>query len=116
MRKALYSLPALLVMGALAGITYVGCSNTPGPKANRDSLALKKNLTSPVLSPEESIKKMHIESGFAVKLVAAEPLTNAPVALSFDDKGRIWVVEMVDYMPDTSGTGEDQPLGKVVIL
>src|SRR3954462_6040078 len=116
MRKVLYSLPVLAVLGALAGITYLGCSNTSGKKADRDSLALKKNLSSPVLSPEESIKKMHIESGFAVKLVAAEPLTVAPVALNFDDKGRIWVVEMVDYMPDTVGTGEDRPLGKVVIL
>jgi mono/diheme cytochrome c family protein len=59
---------------------------------------------------------MHVEKGFAVKLVAAEPLIAAPVALSFDEKGRIWVVEMMDYMPDTAGTGEDAPSGKVVIL
>ncbi|MCW3107152.1 MAG: dehydrogenase [Segetibacter sp.] len=116
MRKIFYSLPVLLTVSVLAGITVVCCNNTPGTKAGYDSLALKKDLESPVLSPEESIKKMHVEKGFTVKLVAAEPLTTAPVALNFDDKGRIWVVEMEDYMPDTSGTGEDQPLGKVVIL
>lgn len=55
-----------------------------------DSLLIRKNIpASPVLSPEESIKKMHIENGFTVKLVAAEPLVIAPVAMSFDSKGRL---------------------------
>lgn len=59
---------------------------------------------------------MQIEKGFRVHIVATEPLLNTPVALSFDDKGRIWVVEMENYMPDSIGTGEDQPVGKIVIL
>ncbi|HEY4289568.1 MAG TPA: c-type cytochrome [Puia sp.] len=71
---------------------------------------------SPSLTADSAILKMHVDSGFAIKLVAAEPLIAAPVALSFDEKGRIWVVEMMAYMPDTSGTGEDAPTGKVVIL
>ncbi|MCJ8164973.1 c-type cytochrome [Pontibacter sp. E15-1] len=70
----------------------------------------------PVVSPEKSIKLMQVEEGFAVQLVAAEPLVNTPVAMTFDHKGRIWVVEMEGYMPDTLGTGEDVPNGKVVIL
>lgn len=70
----------------------------------------------PVLRADSAIDQMHVEDGFAVKLVAAEPLIAAPVALSFDEKGRIWVVEMMDYMPDTTGKGEDLPTGKVVIL
>lgn len=82
-----------------------------------DSLAIRKSVASaPVLSPTESIKKMTIEKGFAVKLVAAEPLVIAPVAITFDEKGRIWADEMVSYMPDTIGTGEDKPTGNIVIL
>ncbi len=69
-----------------------------------------------VLSPRASLKAMEVEPGFKVELVAAEPLVVAPVAMTFDDRGRMWVVEMVGYMPDTLGTGEDQPVGKVVIL
>lgn len=72
--------------------------------------------TSPVLSPEESISAMQPEDGFEVKLVAAEPLISTPVALNFDDRGRIWVLEMQGYMPDTAGRGENVPDGKVVIL
>lgn len=59
---------------------------------------------------------MQIEKGLRVHIVATEPLLNTPVALSFDDKGRIWVVEMENYMPDSIGTGEDLPVGKIVIL
>jgi hypothetical protein len=59
---------------------------------------------------------MQIENGFRVHIVATEPLLTSPVAISFDDKGRIWVVEMENYMPDSLGTGEDLPVGKIVIL
>ncbi|MDB5249951.1 MAG: dehydrogenase [Segetibacter sp.] len=115
-KRILYFLLVLLTVAALMGIKrqepiYSGSSNMGG-----DSLLIKNSLDAPVLSAEEAIKKMHVESGFSVKLVAAEPLLAAPVALNFDDKGRMWVVEMENYMPDTSGTGEDEPNGKVVIL
>lgn len=68
------------------------------------------------LSIDESLRAMKVEDGFEVALVAAEPLVVAPVALDFDNAGRIWVVEMTGYMRDTVGTGEDQPTGNIVIL
>ncbi|MDB5014982.1 MAG: dehydrogenase, partial [Daejeonella sp.] len=71
---------------------------------------------SKVISAEEAIGKMHLEAGFEIKLVAAEPLISTPVAMTFDNKNRMWVLEMSGYMPDTLGTGEDKPSGKVVIL
>ncbi|RRB04758.1 DUF7133 domain-containing protein [Larkinella rosea] len=71
---------------------------------------------SPFLTPEASMKRVRLEDGFELKLVAAEPLVSTPVAMLFDDKARMWVVEMPGYMPDTIGTGEDQPNGKVVLL
>lgn len=82
-----------------------------------DTVAIKKAIAqAPVLSPEESIKKMNVEEGFEIKLVAAEPLVTAPVAMKFDEKGRIWVCEMLSYMPDTAGTGESDPTGTIAIL
>src|SRR5574337_1289958 len=92
------------------------CTSGNNEKNKTDSLSIKKNLESPVISPQDAIKKMHLEDGFDVKLVASEPMITAPVAMTFDKQGRMWVVEMMDYMPDTSGTGENQPTGKVVIL
>ena len=87
------------------------------PAEKNTQKTTKVELTSsPVVSPTEAITKMQVEPGFEVKLVASEPLISAPVAMTFDKKGRIWVVEMEGYMPDTVGTGEEKPNGKIVIL
>src|SRR5258708_27284790 len=47
----------------------------------------------PALSPQEAIKKMQVPPGFHVELVAAEPDLINPVAMTFDEKGRIWITE-----------------------
>ncbi|ALJ00050.1 DUF7133 domain-containing protein [Rufibacter tibetensis] len=88
-----------------------------GKPLETDSVKIREMYdSSPVLSPGESLKKMQVEEGFTVELVAAEPLINSPVAMTFDEKGRMWVAEMQNYMPDTAGTGEELPTGKIVIL
>lgn len=70
----------------------------------------------PILSPGESMKQMSLQKGFGISLVASEPLINTPVAMTFDDDGRIWVVEMSDYQPFNKGDHDAKPLGKIVIL
>ncbi|CAL1519228.1 c-type cytochrome [Chitinophaga sp. MM2321] len=86
-------------------------------KHEKDSLAMREKFaTSPVLDGKTAITKMQIEKGLEVQLVAEEPMVVAPVTMTFDERGRMWVVEMTGFMPDTSGTGEDKPDGKIVIL
>lgn len=67
-------------------------------------------------SAEASLENMEVEEGFKVSLAASEPLVTAPVAMTFDQTGRMWVVEMNGFMPDTLGTGEEASTGKIVIL
>jgi glucose/arabinose dehydrogenase len=108
-------IPILLSLATM--LVGIGCQPAGHKEDKADSLAMRKNIPpSPVLSPQESLKKMHLEEGFTVGLVAAEPLVTAPVAINFDNRGRLWVVEMQDFMPDTLGRGEDIPGGKIVIL
>ncbi len=57
-----------------------------------------------------------LEEGFHIKAIAAEPLLTSPVAIEFDEKGRIWVVEMTGYMRDIDGSDEKEPDGKISIL
>ncbi len=83
------------------------------PKSIPDSVLFNK---APVLSPEEAMGTFQIEEGFRIELVASEPLIQDPVAMDFDEKGRIWVVEMQSYMPNVYGEGEDQPMSRIVIL
>lgn len=89
----------------------INASNNTEVKAEKPDLS-----KSPFLSPQQSMARMELEPGFEVKLVASEPLVSTPVAMLFDDKARMWVIEMTGYMPDSLGTGEDIPNGKVVIL
>ena len=70
----------------------------------------------PFLTPEEAVASFQIEPGFRVEIAAAEPLVHHPVALDFDTKGRMWVVEMPGYMQDLAGTGAGEPSGTVIVL
>ncbi|MBK9491675.1 MAG: hypothetical protein IPO07_24890 [Haliscomenobacter sp.] len=67
-------------------------------------------------SPEEELATFQVEPGFQVQLVAAEPMVQEPVALSFDADGRLWVVEMRGFMPDIDGQGEKLPSGRISVL
>jgi len=71
---------------------------------------------SPAKSPSEELATFQVEPGFKVQLVAAEPMVQEPVALSFDPDGRLWVVEMRGFMPDIDGKGEALPSGRISIL
>ncbi|HEX6963949.1 MAG TPA: PVC-type heme-binding CxxCH protein, partial [Lacipirellula sp.] len=50
------------------------------------------------LPPEESIKRMVTPVGFHVELFAAEPdIGGKPLAMQWDERGRLWLCESVDY-------------------
>ena len=66
--------------------------------------------------PLISLDKYVLEEGFALDVVASEPLLTAPVAIDFDNKGRIWVVEMPGFMDNLEGDGEDLRTGSIKIL
>ena len=59
-------------------------------------------------SPEEAIEAMTVPPGFAVELVAAEPDIVNPIAMAFDDRGRIWVTESLEYPRREAGPGRDR--------
>src|SRR5262245_32959761 len=56
-------------------------------------------------SPQEALSKMTVPDGFTVELVASEPDVVNPIALSFDDRGRIWITESVEYPRKPAGVG-----------
>lgn len=71
---------------------------------------------SPELSPEEEMATFRTDPGLKVELVASEPLVQDPVVSTFDEDGRLWVVEMRAYMPNMEGEGERQAIGRVSVL
>src|SRR6478609_10482950 len=62
----------------------------------------------PPLSPAEAIAKMTVPEGFSVELVASEPDIVNPVAMTFDERGRIWVTESLEYPRKQPGVGKDR--------
>ncbi len=52
--------------------------------------------------PEESVGKMSMPADVEVELVASEPLVRQPVAIDFDDRGRLWVMQYLQY-PNPEG-------------
>jgi len=51
---------------------------------------------------DEAVRHMTVADGFEVQLVAAEPLVRQPVAIEFDDRSRLWVVQYLQY-PNPAG-------------
>lgn len=49
------------------------------------------------LSPEESLQRFKLDDGLRIELVASEPLIGDPVDISFDEQGRLFVVENNAY-------------------
>jgi len=62
----------------------------------------------PALSPAEAIARMTVPEGFQVELVAAEPDIVNPVAMTFDEQGRIWITESFEYPRKEAGPGRDR--------
>ena len=70
----------------------------------------------PFLKVEDALKSFQLAPGFVIEEVASEPLVDMPCTLKFDGDGQMWICELVGYMPDVDGKGEDIPQGRIVIL
>ena len=65
-------------------------------------------------SPDAAIKSMRVRPGYAIELVAHEPLTMDPVAFDWGADGKFWVAEMADYPLGIDGQGT--PGGRIRFL
>jgi putative heme-binding domain-containing protein len=62
----------------------------------------------PALTPAQAVAKMKVPEGFSVEVVAAEPDIVNPVSMTFDEKGRVWITESVEYPRRSAGPGKDR--------
>jgi putative membrane-bound dehydrogenase-like protein len=58
--------------------------------------ALAANPVAPV-PPDGAVARMRLPEGFRATLVAGEPTLVKPIAMTTDDRGRLWVVESHTY-------------------
>ena len=64
----------------------------------------------PPYSPEQALRTITVHSGFHLESFASEPLIASPVAMDWDENGRIYVAEDTGYPLDA------RPTGRIVLL
>lgn len=69
-----------------------------------------------VLSPEESLARIHVPKGYKVELVASEPMIAEPISITWDGNGKMYVAQMNTYMQDVDAGNENEPWSKVMML
>ena len=52
------------------------------------------------------MKHMHVPEGFEVQLFASEPDIARPIAMTWDERGRLWIAETVDYPNNLQPEGQ----------
>ncbi|HEX7901163.1 MAG TPA: PVC-type heme-binding CxxCH protein [Planctomycetota bacterium] len=66
------------------------------------------------LPPAEALKRISLPDGFTATLFAAEPDVAQPIAIQFDDRGRLWVAECYSY--ESSGGPWNQPVRDRILI
>ncbi len=75
-----------------APLKYEKRNNIPNYERRKEPLQYQLPL-----SPEDSIKYTQVPVGFRMELFASEPEIINPIYMTWDERGRLWVVETVDY-------------------
>lgn len=95
----------------------IAALNIPNPDIyNSDTIShyTKRHVVQKMqdaLSPSESNKLTQVPVDFEIQLFAQEPDITNPIAMAWDERGRLWVVESVDYpntFKETDGAANDR--------
>jgi putative heme-binding domain-containing protein len=98
--------PAKILVRTLLAVPLAVALATTGRAADNSKPASTGDLTEAevralqgpkALSPTEAIKRFSIADGLEVRLAASEPLVKQPVSITFDDRGRLWVLQYLQY-------------------
>jgi putative membrane-bound dehydrogenase-like protein len=54
------------------------------------------------LAPAQAVKQFKVADGLSIQLAVAEPQTSQPLSISFDDQGRMWVLQYRQF-PNPNG-------------
>jgi mono/diheme cytochrome c family protein/glucose/arabinose dehydrogenase len=107
-----------LVLAGITGLTVAigGQAGTAKEPGNPWRPARKATPTSPALSAADEMKSFSMPPGFHVELVASEPMIESPILVDWDADGRLYVLEMLSFLPDMSGRDSPNPINRVSVL
>jgi len=96
----------LLAKYAPPTLAYTDANNIPNYEKRNPAPKLQNPLSS-----VKSQKLIQVPVGFEVELFAAEPDIVNPISMAWDERGRLWVIETIDYpneVREEDGVGDDR--------
>jgi putative heme-binding domain-containing protein len=104
-----------VVRAVATGLLFITFSSIYSHFTRAQSPAPVENVSSlPPRTATDERKALHAPAGFEIQLVASEPDIHKPLNLAFDDRGRLWITDTVEYpYPAAAGT---KPRDTVKIL
>lgn len=96
MRSGICVLVLLLIVALVAASVLMG-EQTPAQPNSPPAPAKPDEYKYAGLPPKKAASVMTVPEGFSVKLFAGEPDVKQPIAMCFDDRGRLWIAEAYCY-------------------
>ncbi len=94
----------------ILSVSAFACGQDRTPGADQFGKALPRL---PVMQPVQSQDAIVMREGFQAELIASEPLVQDPVAVDFDEQGRMFVVQLPPY---NAYVLENIPVGSIALL
>nr|WKN39870.1 PmoA family protein [Tunicatimonas sp. TK19036] len=86
---------------------YIGQEGAMYSTASLWEIAQQEGRDAKFLTPEEAVESMTVLDGYKVNTWASEPMMSQPMAFCWDDRGRLWIAENLDYESRGSGFSND---------
>ena len=74
----------------------------PAPKVSPFATVIRREAQQQAMSPQQSMDHFKVPDDLQVDLVLAEPVISQPLFLNFDERGRMWVMQYLQY-PEPAG-------------
>lgn len=121
MKTALFvTLGSLAALGATASANPADTLTTrnPNPSAPAASVGTSFDAAKELprylpVEPAAAVATWKVKPGYKIQLVAHEPQVRDPIAITFDENGRMFVCEMIDYSERRDATPH---LGRISVL
>ena len=82
----------------VAYVAFLLCTHADGGSEQKNpDVKNTQEITQPFTSPQEALAAFKLPDGFSATVFAAEPDVRQPIAMTFDHRGRLWVVENYTY-------------------
>ena len=95
------TITAAVIISLAICVTAGGVARIAVSRAQQSKIPPKEAGTAP-LPAEQALEKLQVADDLTVDLIASEPVVEQPVFLTFDERGRMWVVQYRQY-PQPAG-------------